>query len=143
LSLNSNSSEACRIGGWVHVLAGDPHRGAEHLSRSIQLSPRDPYLTHALTGLAIAKMMAGDYDEAVKFGRQALQETPRNATAHRIIAASLSLLGRTDEARQAIRALLAVTPSFTMSDMRNTTPYRDAEFVERYHRGLREAGLPE
>jgi adenylate cyclase len=143
VSLNSNSAEAWRMSGWVHVLAGDPHRGGEHLSRAIQLSPRDPYLTHALTGLAVAKMMAGDYDEAVKFGRRALQEMPRNATATRIIAASLALLGRTEEARNAMRAHLAIVPDATMSRTRITTPYRDAEFVERYHRALREAGMPE
>jgi hypothetical protein len=42
-----------------------------------------------------------------------------------------------------MRALLAVAPNFTMSQMRMNIPYRDAEFVERYLRGLREAGLPE
>jgi adenylate cyclase len=88
-------------------------------------------------------MMAGDYDEALRFGRQALQEMPRNATAHRVIAASLALLGRLEEARKAVAALLVVSPNFTMSLMRNVTPYRDGEFVERYHRGLREAGVPE
>jgi adenylate cyclase len=88
-------------------------------------------------------MMAGDYDEAVKFGTRAAREQPRNVTAHRVVAASLALLGRTDEARSAMRALLAVAPNFTMSQMRRIIPYADAEFVERYLRGLREAGLPE
>jgi len=88
-------------------------------------------------------MMAGDYDEALKFRRQALQEMPRNVIAHRVVAASLALLGRTEEARKAMRARLAVAPDFTMSYMRKYIPYRDAEFVERYLRGLPEAGLPE
>jgi len=87
--------------------------------------------------------MAGDYEEAVKFGRQAMREQPRHAQAHRIVAAGLALLGRTEEAHAAMRALLAVTPNFTMSHMQMNIPYRDAEFVERYLRGLREAGLPE
>jgi hypothetical protein len=42
-----------------------------------------------------------------------------------------------------MRALLAVAPNFTMSHMRRFISYHDAEFVERYLRGLREAGLPE
>ena len=76
-------------------------------------------------------------------GRQALHEHPRHALAHRIVAASLALLGRTEEARSAMRALLAVAPNFTMSHMRLNLPYADAEFVERYLRGLKEAGLPD
>jgi adenylate cyclase len=143
LSLNGNSCDAWRLSGWVRVLAGNPRTGAEHLSRAIQLSPRDPNITSALTGLGVANMMVGNYDEAVRFGRQALQEMPRNATAHRIIAASLALLGRTEEARKAIAALLACAPDWSMTRARRNPSYRDAEFVERYHRGLREAGLPE
>ncbi|SEE27755.1 adenylate cyclase [Rhizobiales bacterium GAS191] len=143
LSLNSNSAQVWRMSGWVRVSAGDLRTGAEHLSHAIHLSPRDPDITRALTGLGLANMMAGDYDEALKFGRQALQEMPRNVIAHRVVAASLALLGRTEEARKAMRALLAVAPNSTMSYMRKYIPYRDAEFVERYLRGLREAGLPE
>jgi hypothetical protein len=88
-------------------------------------------------------MMLGEYDAALKFGRQALQEIPRNVVAHRVVAASLALLGRAEEARNATRALLAIAPDATMSQLREITPYRDAEFVERYHRALREAGMPE
>jgi hypothetical protein len=67
----------------------------------------------------------------------------KNTTAHRVVAASLALLGRTEEAREAMQTLLAITPRFSMSSMRRFIPYRDAEFVERYLRGLKEAGTPE
>ena len=70
-------------------------------------------------------------------------EMPGNAVAHRVVAASLALLGRPEEARKAMRALLAVAPNSTLSQARKTIPYRDTEFFERYHRGLRDAGLPE
>jgi adenylate cyclase len=143
LSLNGNSAEVWRNSGWVRLFAGDPRTGAKHLRHAIHLSPRDPDINRALAGLGVANMMAGDYEEALKFGRQALQEMPRSAVAHRVVAASLALLGRTEEARNAIRALLAVAPNSTTSLARKNMPYRDAEFVERYHRGLREAGLPE
>jgi adenylate cyclase len=142
LSLNVNSAQAWRQSGWARVLAGDPRVGAEQLSHSIHLSPRDPDITRALAGLGVANFMAGDYDEALKFGRQALQEMPKNAVAHRIVAASLALLGRTEEAREAVRALLAVAPNTTLSRLRKFHSYRETEFVERYHKGLSEAGLP-
>jgi adenylate cyclase len=141
--LNVNSAQALRLSGWVRLFSGDPRTATEHFARAMRLNPLAPYVGSVLTGLGIAHMMASDYDEAVKCGLQALREFPRNATAHRVVAASLALLGRTEEAHAAVRALLAVAPNLTMSHMRMNISYRDAEFVERYHRGLREAGLPE
>jgi adenylate cyclase len=144
LALNINSALALRDSGWVRLHSGDPRTATEHFTRAIRLSPLDPHISFAFCGLGMAHVMTGDYDEAVKFGRQAAREQPRNAHAYRIVAASLALLGRTEEARSTMHALLAVTPNFTMSHMRiNLLPYHDAEFVERYLRGLREAGLPE
>ena len=141
LVLNVNSAQALRLSGWVRLHSGDPHTGAEHLTRAIRLSPLDPWISYSFCGLGMARMMTGDYDEAVKFGRQAAREQPRNALAHRIIAASLALLGRTEEAHTAMRALLAIAPNLTMAQV--FLAYDDAEFVERYCRGLRAAGLPE
>jgi adenylate cyclase len=143
LALNVNSARALRLSGWVRLSFGDPRTATEHFTRAIRLSPLDPRINQAFGGLGMAHMMTGDYDKALNFGRQAVREQPRSTLGYRIVAASLALLGRTEEARSAMRALLAVAPNFTMSHMRRNTQYQDAEFVERYHRGLREAGLPE
>jgi tetratricopeptide (TPR) repeat protein len=141
LLLNVNSAQALRLSGWVRLHSGDPRTATEQFSRAIRLSPLDPHITYVFCGLGMAHMMAGDYDEAVKFGKQAAREQPRNALAQRIIAASLALLGRTEEAHTAMRAVLAIAPNLTMAHV--FLAYDDAEFVERYSRGLREAGLPE
>jgi adenylate cyclase len=141
LVLNVNSAQALRMSGWVNLFSGDPRKATEYFNRAMRLSPLDPFICSVFAGLGIAQMMAGDYDEAVKFGRQAMREQPRMAVAYRIVAASLALLGRTEEARSAMRALLAIAPDAAMSHMR--MPYQDTEFVERYLRGLSEAGLPE
>ena len=99
-----------------------PLNAAEHLSHAMHLSPRDPHISRdALTGLGRAKMMAGEYEEALRFERQTLQEMPRNAVAHKIVAASLALLGRKDEAYSAMHALLpitSITPAVTRSGVR-------------------------
>jgi adenylate cyclase len=145
LALNVNSAQALTSSGYVRVFLGDWRTAIEHFTRAIRLSPLDNGIGNTLDGLAIAYMMAGDYEEALKFGVRSLREMPRHVSAHRHVAASLALLGRTEEARAAMRALLAVAPNFTMSYMQEfiPMPYRDAAFVERYLWGLREAGLPE
>jgi adenylate cyclase len=143
LTLTPNSAQVLRLSGWVRLHSGDPRMAVEHFTRAIHLSPLDPDVTFAFTGLGIAHMMRGDYDEALKCGTRSVHEMPRNAIAHRVVAASLALLGRTEEARAAMRGLLAVAPNFTMAHMRRIIPYRDAEFFARYLQGLKEAGLPE
>jgi adenylate cyclase len=65
------------------------------------------------------------------------------ASTHRHVAASLALLGRTEEARDAVRGLLVIEPGSTLSSWSRHIPYRDLNFVERFVHGLREAGLPE
>ena len=106
------------------LCSGDPRTATEHCTRAIRLSPLDPSISQNFARLGVSHMMTGDYEEAVKFGRQAIRELPRNVVAHRVVAASLALLGRADEAAGAMRALLAVAPNFTMSQMRRFVPYR-------------------
>ncbi|HEV2551137.1 MAG TPA: adenylate/guanylate cyclase domain-containing protein [Stellaceae bacterium] len=143
LALNVNSAQGWRLSGWVRLHSADPRTAVEHFTRAMRLSPLDSGIGYVHAGLATAHMMAGDYDKAVKFGTQALREEPRNTQAHRIVAASLALLGRPEEARSAMRALLAVAPNSTMSHMRMFIPYHDTAFVELYFRGLQEAGMPD
>jgi TolB-like protein/class 3 adenylate cyclase/Tfp pilus assembly protein PilF len=143
LALNVNSAQALSQSGFVRAFVGDWRTAIEHFTRAIRLSPLDQGMSYTLDGLALAHMMAGDYEEALKFAMRSLREMPRNASAHRHVAASLALLGRSEEARAAMPALLAVTPSLTISSMRKGSPFRDAAFLERYMWGLKEAGLPE
>jgi adenylate cyclase len=143
LTLNVNSAQALTHSGFIRAFAGDWRTAIDHFTRAIRLSPLDPGISYTLDGLALAHMVAGDYEEALKFGLRSLREMPRNAAAHRKVAASLALLGRTEEARAAMRALLAISPSFTVAAMRKYTPFRDLVFLERYISALKEAGMPE
>jgi hypothetical protein len=58
------------------------------------------------------------------------------------MAASLAMLGRTSEARDAARQLLARYPDVTISKIIAITPHR-GDYLMRYAEGLRRAGLPE
>jgi adenylate cyclase len=129
--------------GWVRVFSGDWRTAIEHFTRAIRLSPLDRSLGNTLDGLAVAHMMAGDYEEALRYGMRSLREMPRDLSAHRHVAATLALLGRTEEARAATHAMLSISPSSTISYMRKFIPFRDAEFVERYLGAMKQAGLPE
>ena len=81
--------------------------------------------------------------------RASFASAPISAPALRYRAASLALLGRTDEARQVIARLLEHAPGYTVSEVRRhhefdmNSPFKRPGVAESLYRGLRLAGLPE
>ena len=89
---------------------------------------------------------AGQYSSSLTFLRKSIDADRCNLWAYFILAACLAHLGRLDEARQEIRAGLAVNPKFTLRRFRTGVESDNAVFLaqrERLIDGLRKAGLPE
>jgi hypothetical protein len=87
----------------------------------------------------------GDDAEAVTWLRGCLEANRNYPIAHFQLAASLALLGSLEEARDAVRAGLALDPTFTLRRMRgrmSDDPTFRAE-SKRVHDGMRIAGVPE
>ena len=70
-------------------------------------------------------------------------EQPMFLTALRCKVSALGLLGRTEEAREAVRTLLTLQPNTTVPIMQKLMPLKRAEHMAVYLDGLRKAGLPE
>jgi len=91
----------------------------------------------------------GDYAGVLEWAAQALREHSTNVVALRYRTAALALLGRLDEARQAVDRLLVLSPELTISRARRhievqmKNPFKRAGVAEAYYDGLRRAGLPE
>jgi hypothetical protein len=75
------------------------------------LSPLDPRIFLAQTGMAWAHFLAGRYEEGSSWGDAALQQQPSFLNAHRIAMACQALSGRTEEARQACAVSLQMDPT--------------------------------
>ena len=80
-------------------------------------------------------------------GRRAI-EANRNNPAHFNLAAALAQLGRLDEARSAVKAGLALNPTYTISRARAAWTAMSGEptylaQTERILEGMRKAGVPE
>ena len=78
----------------------------------------------------------------VEWERRALRDRPTYLVAHRLLAASLVELGRPEAAREAVDALLAVAPGYTLASAAAHSAFRGPT-RERYLGALRKAGLPE
>jgi tetratricopeptide (TPR) repeat protein len=93
----------------------------------------------------LAKLVLGADDEAVAWLRRSLEANRNYPLAHFHLAAALALLGSLEEARAAVRAGLALDPTFTIRRIRGRMS-DDPTFragSERVREGMRMAGVPE
>ena len=93
----------------------------------------------------LAKLHLGADAEAVAWLRRCLEANRNYPIVHFQLAAALALLGSLEEARAAVRAGLALDPTFTIRRMRGRMS-DDPTFragSKRVHEGMRMAGVPE
>ena len=142
VALNPNSAIAWRQGGYALIYAGRPETALEYLEHAARLSPRDARAEDIWAGVALALIQLERDKEAVAAGRRATQGNQNSATAWRTLAAALALNGQPDEAHAAMRRLLTIDPTCTLTSMTTRQGYSD-KAKARYFDGMRRAGLPE
>ena len=142
-TLNPNLALAWAVSGWAKVWLGEPEIAIEHFSRAVRLTPLAADAHLGLIGKAHAYFMAERYSEAWSTAATAAQEL-QSATTCRIAAASAAIAGHREEAAKYMALFLRLDPGRRVSDLADVLgPYKRAEDIERYKRGMRLAGLPE
>jgi len=140
VALNPNSNIAWGTRGWVYRAAGLPEEAVQSFQRAIRISPVDPALLLPVTGIGLAFIELGRFDEAIVAGKKALRQNPSFPVAYRCLASAFAHLGRDAEAREAAARLLEVDPKFTISAWIARGGQSNSKLqIE----GLRKAGLPE
>jgi hypothetical protein len=91
--------------------------------------------------LASAALSAGDYGRAITAAGSSLRLNNDHVSTHRVLAIALSLSGRLDEAREAVRSVLRLEPSLTVEKFVARSPGADQEQVRRFALALQSAGL--
>ena len=128
--------------GYGLAVGGQPDRGLEALEQAHRLSPRDPFLAiYGPTVRYMALFALGRYEETIEVCRETATLHPNHAGAWRLMTVSLALLGRQDEAREALERTLALQPDLKMSHVEHNTVYADPADRARFLEGLRKAGL--
>jgi TolB-like protein len=140
VALNANSAFAWELRGFTYELAGQPEEAIRSFERAIRLSPFDPWLPRRFTGMGIALIGLGRFDEAVAAAKNALQTNQTYGPAYRCLAAALAHLGRDAEAGKTVAQHLEIEPHFRISEWVAHTGQWQAQM---YIDGLRKAGLPE
>jgi tetratricopeptide (TPR) repeat protein len=147
LALDRNLADAHGHIGLGKFHGGRATETEAHIHEALRLSPRDTYSYRWLMFLAFVKLLENAEAEAVVWLRRSLEANRNNALAHFILAATLALLGKLDEARAAAHAGLALNPMFTVRRFRlDAVVDDDPTYLakrERICQGMHMAGVPE
>lgn len=142
VALNPSFAQAHYALGCTMIWSGHPHEGLEHIGRAAALSPRDPHLSSFHAARALAHIDLGELPEAVEYARRATRVPNAKLWPHMMLVAALGLMGRDEEARRALAALLEKAPGFTVEAARADFFFcADQGLIERCLDGLRRAGL--
>jgi TolB-like protein/class 3 adenylate cyclase len=142
VELNPSSALALGFAALVHCFAGNYGAAVEQGLRALRLSPFDPLIYHPLIALAYAHLFTDRPAEAAGYAAQAIQANPGFEVPHTVLVASLVRLGRMEEAHEAVRRLLAVSPACRVGPLRRIG-FRDVPRFEAYLHELCQAGLLE
>jgi len=115
VALNPNASGAWGDRGWTYLVAGEPEEAIRSFERVIRLSPFDPWHFGNFTGMSIAFIDLGRFDNAVAMAKKALSQSRSFLTSHCCLVSALVHLGRETEARDVAIGLLKRKPDFCMS----------------------------
>ena len=143
LLLNPNYAGALHCRSWIKGWIGEPDQAIDDALQAIRLNPCDPQLARVLGSLAYAHFFAGRYGEASTWAEKSLQYQVNYSAALRVLAASMSLAGRLEEAQGAILRLRHLDPALRVSHIKKLVPIRRPDDLARLEEGLRLAGLPE
>jgi TolB-like protein len=142
VELNHNFALGYAGLGYAFACSGQPERGLKSLEQAQRLSPRDPFLAmYAPVVRYMALFAMSQYEETIAVCRATTAMHPNHAGAWRLLTVSLGLLGRIDEAREALVHTLSLQPDLSSAHVENNTVYTDPADRSSFLLGLQRAGL--
>lgn len=130
LRLNPSLAKAHSQLGSNYSLSGDPASAHAPLRTALRLSPLDNEVFHMLGELALAYLMRGEFDEALRHADLSIARRPAYFYAHVLKVNALVLSDRMPAARRAVLELRRAKPNFDPDDI-DWVPFRDRSWNER------------
>jgi TolB-like protein/class 3 adenylate cyclase/Flp pilus assembly protein TadD len=144
VSLDSNLAHARIWNGCVQLLLGDEDAAIKQFQIGLRMSPLDPRIFVAQTGMAAAHFLAGRYEDGCAWAKIAVQQNPNFVGAHRNLMACHAMAGRIEEARQAWAVARQIDPTQRISTgVMNRWLLRRPQDIQRYIEAFRMVGMPE
>jgi TolB-like protein/class 3 adenylate cyclase len=140
IELDPNLAIARMWGGGAKLYSGEFEKAIEHYDYAMRLSPLDPRLFLAYSGLATAHFLMGHYEKGFAFATSGIRRWPNFVPLYRSAMACCAMSGRTEEAREFCQKALRLNPSLCISA---PSMFQRPEDLEKLNEALRAAGLPE
>jgi TolB-like protein len=118
-----------------------PEQAIVHTQKAMQLCP--VYPAWYPYGIAICYWMMKQYEQALAAVEEAIRIDPGLSLNHMVLAMIRVETGQVEEARTAIRSLLAIDPDFRFSAFAAGIPFLDENIEARRRNAVLSAGLPE
>jgi TolB-like protein len=115
LALDRNLAGAHSAIAFARIFSGRAEETEVHILEALRLSPRDTLAYAWMAFAGDAKNHLGSSEEAVAWLRRSIEANRNFPFAHFSLAAALAQVGRLDEAHSAVKAGLALDPTFTVS----------------------------
>ena len=141
IALGPSCAGAYHMAGMFLGYAGDFRKSSEYEEQAQRLSPIAR--NESMADEARAKFHLGHFAAARDVASRVLADKPRWLTAQTTLVASLWKLGHEDEARAAVKRMLANHPNLTATRWAQGLPYRRPSDLDALMTPLRQAGMPD
>lgn len=135
-----NADAHANLAGTYHF-SGAHRRALPHIAKAMRFNPFYPFYYMLYRGQSLLALES--FEEAFLAIKRATAHNPEALPAFVYLAACAGLLGRADEARQALDRVFEIYPDFTTGWINTYLPYKNAPDTERLLKGLSTAGLQE
>jgi pentatricopeptide repeat protein len=143
IGLDPNLAAARIWNGWVQIYLGDGEAAIKQFQIGLRMSPLDPRIYVAQSGMAAAHFLARRYEDGSLWAKIAVQQNPNYVVAHRIVMACYAMAGRVEEARQVWAVAREIDPTQCISTVIKRWHFRQPNDIQLYAEALRIAGMPE
>ncbi|MBT3626460.1 MAG: tetratricopeptide repeat protein, partial [Rhodospirillaceae bacterium] len=141
IELNPNLANAHASLGLALAFCGQADAAVAAVKLAMRLSPRDPLHVFWFNTLSLAAFVTGRYAEAAEWAEKTVLVNADYAGGYRILAASYGQLGEADQARDALKRLLQLSPGMTLGATKAQLPFKAEQDMARFLDGLSTAGL--
>jgi adenylate cyclase len=140
LSISPNLAIAHGTRGAALIYSGLPRDGFAAIERYIRLDPRDPNNAVFSLQAVVGHYFCHEYDAAVDAAKRVIRSYPHFPLTYRWLAAALGQAGQIEEAIEALKRAIAMSPASFEMYVRRRVPWKRLEDHAHMLEGLCKAG---
>ncbi len=143
LALNPNFAAAWHLSGFLRIFRSEPEDAIDRFGHAIRLSPFDPEMFRMQTGVAMAHLIAGRFEEATLWATKACRITSALVLPGVVLAVSHQGGGRSEDAARAMGSVRNAHSALTRTHLERWLPFQKAKDAELFFEAVTQTGLPE